>query len=116
MAGRPWGRPRADDHASLQRKWEAQLGVTAASLSAVASGEVDLLLRPDDVRLCDTGTANGTVEWVRFEGGSRLCAVALDDAPDTQVKARVSHEHVFRPEQRVHVQVDSTHALAAFQR
>ncbi|WP_137165702.1 ABC transporter ATP-binding protein [Salinimonas lutimaris] len=92
------------------------IGATPGIAIDNASGEVDLLLRPDDVRLCDTNAANGTVEWVRFEGGSRLCAVALDDAPGTQVKARVSHEHVFSPAQRVHVQVDSTHALAAFQR
>ena len=61
MAERPWGRPRADDHASLQLKWEAQLGVTAASVSAVANGEVKLT--QDEVReLLDRITARNFAE------------------------------------------------------
>ncbi len=81
------------------------------------SGNVDLLLRPDDINIRHQDeAANGTVEWVRFEGGSRLCAVALDEHKDTQVKVRVSHENMFRPGDRVQLAVDSTHALAAFAR
>ena len=39
--GRPWGRPRVDS-ASLRQQWEAQLGITAASVSAAAKGEVEM--------------------------------------------------------------------------
>ncbi|MBD3586318.1 ABC transporter ATP-binding protein [Salinimonas sp. HHU 13199] len=81
------------------------------------SGNVDLLLRPDDINIRHQDeAANGTVVWVRFEGGSRLCAVALDEYENTQVKVRVSHENMFRPGDRVQLAVDSTHALAAFAR
>ena len=45
--GRPWGRPRVGS-ASLQQQWEAQLGITAASVSAAAKGEVEMA--PDKVR------------------------------------------------------------------
>ena len=45
--GRPWGRPRVDSASSRQR-WEAQLGITAASVSAAAKGEVEMA--PDKVR------------------------------------------------------------------
>ena len=46
--GRPWGRPRVDS-ASLRQRWEAQLGITAASVSAAAKGEVEMA--PDKVRV-----------------------------------------------------------------
>ncbi|WP_018984234.1 ABC transporter ATP-binding protein [Salinimonas chungwhensis] len=83
----------------------------------VTEGEVDLLLRPDDITVRhDNDTGNGTVVWVRFEGGSRLCAVALDNYEQTHVKVRVSHENTFKPGDRVKLTVDSTHALAAFSR
>ena len=76
-------------------------------------GEVDVLLRPDDVLLVQSSIGNnGEVIWVRFEGGSRLCAVKL--ACETVVTSRVSHEVVVHPGDKVHVSLSTSHPLAAF--
>ena len=40
--GRPWGRPRVGSASLQQQQWEAQLGITAASVSAAAKGEVEM--------------------------------------------------------------------------
>ncbi|MDN3403709.1 ABC transporter ATP-binding protein [Pseudoalteromonas sp. APC 3218] len=77
------------------------------------TGEVEVLLRPDDVLLVQSGIGNnGEVIWVRFEGGSRLCAVKL--ACETVVTSRVSHEVVVHPGDKVHVSLSTSHPLAAF--
>ena len=47
LSARPWGRGRADSASSLQQQWEAQLGITAASVSAAANGEEEMA--PDKV-------------------------------------------------------------------
>ncbi|WP_339617666.1 ABC transporter ATP-binding protein [uncultured Gilvimarinus sp.] len=80
-----------------------------------ACGEVDLLLRPDDLSLTlASGDGNGTVIRVRYEGGTRLYAAELDDG--TPVKVRVSHENRARPGDRVDLAVTTTHPLAVFTR
>lgn len=80
-----------------------------------AMGDVDLLLRPDDVALRPVAEGgNGEVIWVRYEGGARLFAVNLDDG--AQVKVRVSHEVRAEPGSRVHLKVITTHPLAVFNR
>jgi iron(III) transport system ATP-binding protein len=77
------------------------------------TGEVEVLLRPDDVFLVQSSIGNnGEVIWVRFEGGSRLCAVKL--ACETVVTSRVSHEVVVHPGDKVHVSLSTSHPLAAF--
>ncbi|WP_338362801.1 ABC transporter ATP-binding protein [uncultured Pseudoalteromonas sp.] len=79
------------------------------------SGEVDVLLRPDDVQLIQNlDQPNGEVVWVRFEGGSRLCAVKLNC--DTLVTSRVSHEVVVNPGDSVHVSIVTTHPLAVYKK
>ena len=79
------------------------------------SAEVDVLLRPDDVHLIQNAqSSNGVVTWVRYEGGSRLCAVEL--ACKTIVTSRVSHEVVVRPNDHVHVSINTTHPLAVYPR
>ncbi|WP_277054451.1 ABC transporter ATP-binding protein [Pseudoalteromonas marina] len=76
-------------------------------------GNVDVLLRPDDVLLVQSSIGNnGEVIWVRFEGGSRLCAIKL--ACGTVVTSRVSHELVVHPGDNVHVSLSTSHPLAAF--
>jgi iron(III) transport system ATP-binding protein len=76
-------------------------------------GEVEVLLRPDDVLLVQSSVGNnGEVIWVRFEGGSRLCAIKL--ARGTVVTSRVSHEVVVNPGDNVHVSLSTSHPLAAF--
>jgi iron(III) transport system ATP-binding protein len=77
------------------------------------TGDVEVLLRPDDVLLVQSSIGNnGEVIWVRFEGGSRLCAVKL--ACETVVTSRVSHEVVVHPGDKVHVSLSTSHPLAAF--
>ena len=77
------------------------------------SGDVDVLLRPDDVQLIQNlNQPNGEVVWVRFEGGSRLCAVKL--SCNTLVTSRVSHEVVVNPGDSVHVSIVTTHPLAVY--
>ncbi|TMO73096.1 ABC transporter ATP-binding protein [Pseudoalteromonas sp. S3776] len=76
-------------------------------------GDVDVLLRPDDVQLIQNlNQPNGEVVWVRFEGGSRLCAVKL--SCNTLVTSRVSHEVVVNPGDSVHVSIVTTHPLAVY--
>ena len=78
-----------------------------------ATGEVDLLVRPDDLSLsAEHSSPNGKVDWVRYEGESRLYAVTLDNG--SQLKVRVSHENAITPGTRAHVELITTHPLAVF--
>lgn len=91
------------------------LGPVPATLIGIAHSEVDLLLRPDDLSLSkleDGG--NGQIDWVRYEGGSWLYSVALDEGVSVQV--RVSHENRIAQGERVYLKVTTTHPLAAFAR
>lgn len=80
-----------------------------------ASGDVDLLLRPDDVSLerTDDGS-NGSVRWSRYEGGTCLYSVDTDEG--VEVKVRVSHENRAAPGDRVKLAITTTHPLAVFNR
>lgn len=78
-----------------------------------ATGEVDLLVRPDDLSLsAEHPSTNGKVDWVRYEGESRLYAVTLDSG--SQLKVRVSHENAITPGTRAHLALITTHPLAVF--
>lgn len=90
------------------------LGSAPASPVSGAQGAVDLLVRPDDLSLAAAADGNGRVEWGRYEGGSRLYAVTLDDG--LLLKVRVSHEIDLQPGERVQLQVSTRHPLAAFER
>lgn len=80
-----------------------------------ASGEVDLLLRPDDVSLESTDSgSNGCVRWSRYEGGTCLYSVDTDEG--VEVKVRVSHENRAAPGDRVKLAITTTHPLAVFNR
>jgi len=79
-----------------------------------ASGDVDLLLRPDDLSLMPMASGNGVIDWVRYEGSSRLYAVTVDDG--SQLKVRVNHEVCAEPGTRVQMAITTTHPLAVFQR
>ena len=79
-----------------------------------ASGAVDLLLRPDDLSLVPSDLGNAVVEWVRYEGCSRLFAVQIADG--VQLKVRTSHEVHAEPGARVQMAITTTHPLAAFAR
>ncbi|AQQ68101.1 ABC transporter ATP-binding protein [Microbulbifer agarilyticus] len=79
-----------------------------------ARGAVDLLLRPDDLSLVPSEIGNGVVDWVRYEGCSRLYAVQVGDG--VQLKVRTSHEVQAEPGARVQMGITTTHPLAAFSR
>ncbi len=59
-----------------------------------------------------TAKTNCTVEWVRYEGESRLYSVLLDSGDE--LKVRVSHENAIKPNTRAFVQLITTHPLAVF--
>lgn len=89
------------------------LGDVPATAVDEATGEVDLLLRPDDLSLAAAaGPGNAEVSWARYEGAYWLYGVALDDGPPLQI--RTSHENRFGVGERVGVKVITTYALAAF--
>ncbi|MAT94954.1 MAG: ABC transporter ATP-binding protein [Halioglobus sp.] len=91
------------------------LGEVPASAVDDASGEVELLVRPDDCSMTTAGNAgagNGEVRSLSYEGGSWLYTVALDDGAAIQV--RTSHESRIDSGSRVTLQLTSTHPLAAY--
>ena len=75
---------------------------------------VDLLVRPDDFSLRANSDGNGLIAWSRYEGGTRLYAVNLDDG--SQVRVRVIHENRIHVGARVQIDITTTHPLAAFSR
>lgn len=93
---------------------QTRLGPVPAAPVGGATGEVDLLLRPDDLSLTPSATGNGVIEWGRYEGGSRLYGVRVEDGPVLQ--ARVNHEVHLAPGDPVALEVVTTHPLAVFER
>lgn len=90
------------------------LGTAPATLMDGASGDVDLLIRPDDLTMEPAALGNGRIERGRYEGGSRLYAVQLDEGPLMEI--RVSHETRLQTGDRVSLRITTTHPLAAFPR
>lgn len=90
-----------------------ELGTAPALPMQGAKDTVALLLRPDDISATPMAEGNGVVDWVRYEGGSRLLAVTTRDT-GTQVKTRVSHEQLVKPGDRVHLNITTTHPLAVY--
>ncbi|MCX4186914.1 ABC transporter ATP-binding protein [Methylophaga sp. OBS4] len=90
------------------------LGNAPASPVNGTHGNVDLLLRPDDLSLNIVEQGNGEVVWSRYEGSARLYAVKTDDG--STVKIRCSHENIANPGQRVMLHITTTHPLAVFAR
>lgn len=100
---------------------ESALGRAAAVVASSApegTDEVDILVRPDDLSLSlgdgASCPANGRVAWARYEGGSRLYAVVLEDG--SEVRIRVSHEIRHEPGDPVHVAFAANHPLRVFGR
>ncbi|WOX06241.1 ABC transporter ATP-binding protein [Microbulbifer pacificus] len=90
------------------------LGPAPAIPIDAAEGEVDLLLRPDDLSLVPSAIGNGVIDWVRYEGCSRLYAVTVEGG--AQLRVRTSHEVHGKPGDRVQMAITTTHPLAAFAR
>lgn len=91
-----------------------ELGNAPAAPVEDASGEVDLLLRPDDLSLHVVEQGNAEIIWSRYEGSARLYAARTDSG--AVVKIRCSHENMASPGQRVMLNITTTHPLAAFVR
>jgi iron(III) transport system ATP-binding protein len=90
------------------------IGLAPATPVNGATGDVDLLVRPDDLSLEPSAAGNARIERGRYEGGSRLYAVKLDEGPLMEV--RVSHEVRLQPGDRVMLRITTRHPLAAFER
>ena len=99
-----------------QGEVRTRLGSAPGAAVNGASGDVDLLVRPDDVSLQPAAAqqGNGHIESVSYEGGSRLYGVRLEDG--TRLMVRVSHEIRLQAGDRVQLALSSTHPLAAFDR
>lgn len=83
------------------------LGVLAVrdESTAPASGEVDVVVRPEDLTLTDSpGCPHGTVQGISYHGAHALVRVALDD--DTLVRVRVAGRRAPEPGEQVPVSVD----------
>lgn len=96
-----------------------ELGTAPGTPINGASGDVDLLLRPDDLSLIPSEKGNGIIDWVRYEGSSRLYAVSFDNGSHldgTQLIVRTSHENRVEPGDRVRLKITTTHPLAVFAR
>lgn len=92
-----------------------EIGEIAAVAIEGATGDVDLMLRPDDVSLVqDTEAGKSEILWARYEGATWLYGVALGSGDLVQV--RTSHEHKLEPGEKVALQLTSTHPLVAFSR
>lgn len=79
--------------------------------------QIALLVRPDDLSLSTStnvfeNDTNCTINWVRYEGESRLYGITLDS--HCQLVARVNHENIIKPKARARVWLTTTHPLAAF--
>ena len=78
-------------------------------------GQVDALVRPDDLSLAPAeGEGDGTVAWTRYEGGTRLFGVDLSDG--SRVRVRTNHECHLAPGDSVAVAITANHPLALFGR
>jgi len=93
---------------------QTALGGRALAPEAPARGEVDVLLRPDDLAVRPARDGNGAVEWVRYEGETRLYGVRLGTG--TLVKVRANHELDLERGAPVQAWIRAGHALALFPR
>lgn len=90
-------------------------GLGTVTATAAATGDVDVLLRPDDLSLARAaGDSNGVIVSAQYEGETWLYRVGLDAGIAVQV--RTSHENRLEPGSRVVVKVNSGQPLATFER
>lgn len=93
---------------------DTPLGPAAAANGDELPGEVDVLVRPDDVALDPARPGNAEVTAARYEGETRLYALRLHAGPI--LKARVNHEVVLNPGTTVQTRITAGHPLTAFAR
>lgn len=95
----------------------SSLGTASALNKEGLSGQVQVLLRPDDLSIesVDSGNAGdtlGVVQWSRYEGGSWLVSVEIASGENVQV--RVNHETQFATDQKVQLKIIASQALPVF--
>lgn len=77
-----------------------------------SGASVNVLIRPHDIALTETGAGIATVLSDRYEGETRLYEVETDDA--VRLSVRVSHEQKIAVGQRVATEISAHHALPVF--
>ena len=93
---------------------ETSLGAIAVSDAYSHEGNVEVLLRPEDLQWASSGaTENATVEWRRFEGNCWLYGVALDDGTELRIRGTEDSQAV-EPHSRVALEVNPQRVLKAF--
>lgn len=93
---------------------ETSLGNARIQMHGTSGDEVDLLVRPDDLRVVSAQNGNGHVAWRRYEGASRLYAIHIGE--DEPLRVRTSHEVNLAVGCPVDLRICSEHPLAAFER
>ena len=96
------------------RQAHTVLGQVPVAGDMADAGDVEILVRPDDLAIAAAPQGNASLVWARYEGESRLYGVELDDG--TRLKVRVNHENVLEPGMRVSLTLSAQHELAAFAR
>ena len=93
---------------------ETALGHVSCVPTATATPRVDVLIRPGDLRVCAADAdANATITGARYEGGSRLYGLKLDD-DGTELQVRVAADVLMDRHQRARIEITATRPLAAF--
>lgn len=95
------------------------LGTAPGTPINAAAGDVDLLIRPDDLSMTPSPEGNSVVDWVRYEGSSKLFSVKINNGSSedgSQLIVRTSHESYAQPGDRVDLAITTTHPLAVFKR
>ena len=89
------------------------LGVINKRPESVSDGEVQILVRPDDVLFVESGDKpNGTIDYSRYEGETRLFGITLHSGES--IKLRANHEVVFKPGDNVQVAFNANESPAVF--
>ncbi|MEL7045094.1 MAG: ABC transporter ATP-binding protein [Pseudomonadota bacterium] len=88
------------------------LGAVEVAVHDGAATNVDVLVRPDDLRFDDKPESNAVIAWARFEGATWLYGIQLDCGVDLQL--RTGHEVRREVGQAVSISIETGVPLAAF--
>lgn len=94
------------------RDVETPLGPALVQAGPGGNGEVDLLVRPDDLSLMPADSGNGLVLWSRYEGETRLYAVSVGGGRPLRV--RTNHEVNLAKGSPVNLSISAGHPLTVF--
>lgn len=91
---------------------ETPLGTLPQRLNVPEGTEVDVLVRPDDVRLKAAENGNGHIRTRRFTGIDQIYEVVLEDG--SEVRGRLPHTCYLEEGRAVQVSFSGEHALSCF--